>query len=299
MPRPRRGSGSAELVVSLFLFLLLSALASALVASARRRAAGVAGSTHSAQVLRHAAAPLAVQLRDLGPSSALRATDSTLHLLAAVGGAVTCGSTGPATVVVPAVARSGEPALTTLDRLPAVGDVAQLLVADTGAGAWSTHAVTDARAVAAASCAIGATTLTARAPLVVTLHPAPPATVGVGVPVRFATRLRYSLYRGGDDRWQLGLRRCGADSTSPCAIVQPVAGPLAPWHADPSRRGLRIEPLDATGGALPLADAGAAAALRITLRAPRVAGRAWVPVPRPDAAVVDSLVLLVAARNRP
>ena len=48
MPRTRRGSGSAELVVSLFLFLLLCALASALVATARRRAAVVAGSTHSA-----------------------------------------------------------------------------------------------------------------------------------------------------------------------------------------------------------------------------------------------------------
>jgi hypothetical protein len=39
--------------------------------------------------------------------------------------------------------------------------------------------------------------------------------------VRFARRVRYSVYRGGDGKWYLGYRRC----VTTCAAIQPISGP--------------------------------------------------------------------------
>jgi hypothetical protein len=173
-----------------------------------------------------------------------------------------------------------------------------LLVPDAAGGHWETRELTSAGMAPGAPCALGATSLAARPPLLLVTNPAPPP-VAPGAPLRVTTRLRYSLYKGGDGSWQLGLRRCGAAPTAPCEIVQPLAGPLLAHHADPAKRGLVVQPLAPDGTPLPMAGATQAAAFRVVLRAPRSAARVWTPFPKNGALAADSLVAWVATRNRP
>ncbi len=296
--RPRRGVGTIEILVALWIFLLLGALAAALVSTAHQRAASVAGSTHAAAVLRHAAAPLVHDLRGRAAGDPIIVDDSTVDLMALVGSSVVCGASGTDRLVIPARALPGELPLSTWSRTPQDGDVVQLLVADSAGGTWVERRVVGVTSAAGLPCAIGVTTAGARAPLLLTVAPPPPA-VAAGTPVRLLERVRYSLYRSGDGSWQLGRRRCGADPGAPCEIVQPVAGPLLANSVSPPGRGLLVEPLAPDGARLPMADASRAAAFRVVLRAPRAAARSWVPVPGRDTAVADSLVTRVATRNRP
>lgn len=298
LARARRGFGTLEILVALWIFLVLTALASALVGMAHRRAASVAGSTHAAAVLRHAAAALGYDLRGRAAGDWIAVDDSTVDLMAPVGAGVVCGAHGANGIVIPAPAAGDEAPLTTLRRAPQAGDVVHLLVPDAAGGHWIAREVTGTGSGSGASCALGALALDTRPPLVLLTSPAPPPVVS-GTPLRVTTRLRYSLYRSGDGSWQLGLRRCGAVPTAPCEIVQPLAGPLLAHHADPAKRGLTVEPLAPDGTPLPMADAAQAAVFRVTLRAPRTAARAWTPIPKSGALAADSLVAWVAARNRP
>ncbi|HEY0970226.1 MAG TPA: hypothetical protein VGE02_04520 [Gemmatimonadales bacterium] len=296
--RPRRGVGTIEILVALWIFLLLCALAGALVSTAHQRAAAVAGSTHAAAVLRHATAPLAHDIRGRATGDWIVLDDSTVDLVAVVGASAVCGTAGTNRLVIPARALADEPPLTTWSRAPQAGDAVQLLVPDSAGGVWVERRVVGVSGAAGLPCAIGATSPGARPPLLLTVAPPPPA-VPPGTPIRILERVRYGNYRSGDGSWQLGRRQCGAEPAAPCEIVQPVAGPLQPNSVDPASRGLLVEPLAPDGTRLPRGDAARAAAFRIVLRAPRAAARAWTPFPRRGADATDSLVTWVATRNRP
>jgi hypothetical protein len=98
--------------------------------------------------------------------------------------------------------------------------------------------------------------------------PALPATVGAGAPVRVVRRRRYTLYRGGDGAWWLGMREWDADGAP---AVQPLAGPFASIDSG----GLRATVRDAAG-AVVAPDAAGAAEVEVRLVAVgRRPGAGW------------------------
>lgn len=103
----------------------------------------------------------------------------------------------------------------------------------------------------------------------------------VGMPMRIARRIRYSLYRSSDGLTYLGLREW-SHALGRLGTVQPVAGPFDP-------EGSRFLYRDAAGNAIPTpADAGAIALVGVMLASKdRRPGPVWT----------DSV--LVALRNRP
>ena len=76
-----------------------------------------------------------------------------------------------------------------------------------------------------------------------------PLVLPVGTPLRFLRPLRFSLYRASDGLWYLGARDWNA-ATQRFNTVQPVAGPLRPYSADPAASGLSFAYVDGTGSPL-------------------------------------------------
>jgi hypothetical protein len=258
--------------------------AAAVATAARLRAASGREAARAAtrDQLHAAAAIVAAELAGAagadGPerTDVAELSDTAVDVRATVGGGVACAVApaggSPAVDVAAATAGVGWWAA-----VPQPGDVA--LLHDPGAlpepsdDAWLARAVRGAATVAGA-CAGGPFATPAGAagdaPRRLTLDGPPlPATVGVGAPVRVLRRRRYTLYRGGDGLWALGLREWDAAGWQ---AVQPLAGPLDGPRAD----GMRVQVRDAggapwTGGPLP-----AGAAVTVTFGASRRWGaRAW------------------------
>jgi hypothetical protein len=109
--------------------------------------------------------------------------------------------------------------------------------------------------------------------------------LATGSAVRVTRPIRYSIYRGGDGLWYLGVRSWNA-ALSRFNGVQPLSGP----YAAPSPAGSRIEYFDADGDRVP---SGASDTRPI-------ARTEWVLLsssPR-DTLLPDSSRFVVAARNR-
>jgi hypothetical protein len=74
--------------------------------------------------------------------------------------------------------------------------------------------------------------------------------VPAGTALRFLRPLRLSLYRASDNRWYLGAKDWNGAAQRFNAI-QPLAGPLQPYSADPTKTGLHFGYRDSQDAELP------------------------------------------------
>ncbi|MGH7695898.1 MAG: hypothetical protein ACRENH_13005, partial [Gemmatimonadaceae bacterium] len=125
-----------------------------------------------------------------------------------------------------------------------------------------------------------------------------PIAIPEGAPLRFTRTARFSLYKASDGRWYLGARDWNGDAER-FNSIQPVAGPLQAYSANPSESGLLFVYRDASGTQLPRpADGARIASITVTSRAVsdapvRVRGLASAANGR----YADSSSITVALRN--
>ena len=283
-PRRRGGYTLAELLVAAVIGGLVSTAAVATAARVRGASGREAERAVARAQLAQAVGVVGAELAGAAASNVAEGgdlaelSDTAVDVRAVVGGAVVCappvGGVPGSTVSLAA----GDVAVGWWAAAPQAGDVA--LVHDPGVAAGAEDDAWTARAVrgvsgAASACAggpfAGAAVAGGAVPWRLTLDGPPlPATVGVGAPVRVLRRRRYTLYRGGDGLWALGLREWDAGAWTG---VQPLAGPFDA----PVAGGMRVVVRDSVGAerapALPLP---AGAELEVRFAASRRWGRqAW------------------------
>jgi len=198
--------------------------------------------------------PLSATAGDLAPGEA---RDSAVEIRALVVTGAICDTAAGRLAMQPAAA----PDLLDRPTVPAAGDEAWSFADDDSGGRWHAATVTSARrtTVVGGRCARDGSAMH----LALSDADWPHA---LGAPVRVTRRARWSAYRTADG-WFLG-RREWSPGLLRFDVVQPVAGPLAPYGA---ASGLELRYFDAAGGALPAATTETArvARLEVTLRAPR------------------------------
>ncbi|MFL5639248.1 MAG: PilW family protein [Gemmatimonadaceae bacterium] len=121
--------------------------------------------------------------------------------------------------------------------------------------------------------------------------------IRIGSPVRFARRVRYSLYRAGDGDWYLGYRRCNAIGLSVCGVIQPITGAYRAYSPDSRSTGLLFEYFDASGQRL-VSTAPSPALARVDLTA-RSESADQLPFGFRSNRISDSAKVSVAIRNGP
>jgi hypothetical protein len=233
MNGPRRGATVAEMAVALVLVASAAALGAGLLLAAVRRARRDSNDSIAGQTTREAMHILAAEVASARWGSVFVRGDTALDLDAHVGVSVVCAIAGSVLVLPPSRTTLAEP-WTSWRYPPEATD--RVALWDSTA-AWSSATIDSVTTTAGGGCStsspfrsqadsINGEPLT-RLRLSGVIGAAP------GAPVRVFRAVRWSLYRGGDRRWWLGLRRC---SSEVCGAVQPVAGPLAP----PADTGLRF-----------------------------------------------------------
>lgn len=273
----RRAFTAIELLTALTVLAVVLALVARAATGHERLQRTLANSRAGARAAQQAVAIVAASLAPLAPDDIdpMAISDSAVEFLAFVGGAVGCVS--GAYVHVGAASDTGA-GLTSFVLAPAVGDRVVLLDESTDPPQWTPAAIDGVTSgglpCAAAGPADGQTLRLNRVP-------------GAGplVALRVLRRTRFNLYRSGDGDWYLGMREWNAGAGRFNGL-QPVAGPLAPYSADPARTGLRLTVVDADGREMPFPSVLAAGA-----RTVRVTARSR------DAA--DSAARVVGLRNAP
>lgn len=226
------------------------------------------------------------------PGTDLRvAQDSAIQIDAGIGAAVSCVSaTGD--LVVPAPAEAAGHTFTAFARPPAAGDAVHARFTDTLGSTWLRFHVADEPRSQGACVGLDqprpAWSIRLVEPVVIPLASA----------LRFTRPMRFSIYQSSDGRWYLGARDWNA-ALGQFNAIQPVAGPLRPYSADPAATGLRFAYHDSAGTEL-TAPVEPRRVARITVV---VRGRTGRPVriaglSRPAGTWDDSAVTVVAMRNR-
>lgn len=251
----------------------------------------------------HVAAAQLHLFRDIGESAALRrqvgqtsalvativshasaaggdivaALDSAIELHAPIGTALLCASDAGRVVIPAADARPGN-VLSSFSERPQPGDRIHALYQDSLGATWlSFHVASDPHMASGCAFFPGVADV-----WVLELREA--LGLPAGAPLRFTRPVRLSIYRGSDTRWYLGARDWNG-LTERFNTIQPLAGPLRPYSADPDSTGLLFTYRDASGAVLDApTDPLRIASITITARA---AG----------ARRVDESVLVVALRN--
>ncbi len=219
-------------------------------AAALRRQVGQASAVAVA-ILSHASAA--------GGDIAL-ALDSAIEIHSPIGTALTCGADAGRVVIPASDARAGN-TLAAFAEPPRPGDGLYAFFDDSVGATWLAFHV-----AAGISPAAGCAHFPGVAS-VWTLELREQVVIPAGAPLRFTRPIRLSIYRGGDSKWYLGARDWnGADGRF--NIVQPVAGPLRPYHTDPDSTGLLFIYRDAAGATLEAPfDPARIASITITARA--------------------------------
>ena len=275
-----------EMVLVLVLSGIVLGVVSGIGNGLHRQLRDTARRIEIAEELSAARAILPLDLRSLSPGDgdirAGEARDSSLEMRSAVANGIVCGITNGAVMLAPfrppggrSVSWSAQP-----------GDT--LWVLNDADSAWRPTRITDVHTTRGI-CPSLVSDASASAFDLDHL-----ATVGVrdslalapGNAVRVTRRIRYSLYRGGDGLWYLGVRSWNA-ATSSFNGVQPLSGPYAP----PSATGSRIEYFDTDVNRVP---SGASDTRRI-------ARTEWVLLSSSQRGTLhqDSSRVVVAVRNRP
>ncbi|HUO53065.1 MAG TPA: prepilin-type N-terminal cleavage/methylation domain-containing protein [Gemmatimonadaceae bacterium] len=278
MLNPRRGFSLVELIVAVVVACAIGAAVLESGVGQQRAFAAGARRAVARDAVRQAAAILSADLRALSPRDgdlyAIAPYQVEFRLLLGASVLCTIGAARDAAVLppLPSASRLG---LTSWVAAPAAGDT--LLVLDAASGAWARHVLTTDPA-AGASCPVGSgfaeTPAEAAAGWRIAFRPPLAPTVRPGAPLRFVRRARYQLYRAADARWYLGFVDCLATRATPCAVVQPVAGPY-------DAGGLRFAYLDSAGA--PAAAPADVAVITVDARASSAAADPGRP-PRRDSA---------------
>lgn len=240
--------------------------------------------------LGHAADVAAGVLRGIGgPEDILVAEDSAAEVNATYGMAFACG-TDTGRVVVPAP--SSSVTLSAFADAPQPGDDVRILVSDDSTSTWL-GARLGAPPAAGPPCG-----LFPSATATWSLSLVEPMVIAPGAAVRVSRRLRINSYRASDGRWYLGLREWNG-ALGRFNGVQPVAGPLRPYSADPGATGFRLIWSDSAGTTVtaePMRVASVSIVVRgESVRPARVAGLWSRAAPR----YADSSIATVTLRNRP
>jgi prepilin-type N-terminal cleavage/methylation domain-containing protein len=241
------------------------------------------------RALREGADALRYDLRALAPqqSGLYEIGEAFVDFRLITGFSVVCAIDSTRTVVSIPARSTSDPSLTSWIVAPDAGDTVMVLVpaANPDSAIWSQSALAavPARghpcpsAFADAGDSTASLTLRLTAPL--------SSTVGVGAPIRIFRRARYALYRAGDGAWYLGFQDCLATRATPCAIIQPVAGPYA-------ARGIRFRFLDTA--AAPTTNPSRVARIDVVMRSIAALGP---DVPGLPAAFEDSVLLTITPRD--
>ena len=241
------------------------------------------------RAVREGADALRYDLRAISPvrRAIYAMSETSIEVRLTTGFAVLCGIDSTRAIIrVPSRAAS-TPSLTSWIVAPEAGDTAMILspAADPDSAMWS-------KAVLAAPPARGrpcppafAQNGDSAASLAIRLTQPLPPSVGTGAAIRFVRRVRYELYRAGDGDWYLGFVDCLAARATPCAIVQPVAGPY-------TARGLQFRFLDSAG--TPTANPVRVRRIDVVLRSVGALGK---NVPGFSDTIADSVLFTIVPRD--
>jgi len=245
----RPGFSLVELLVAMVLACAIAAAAMDSLVRQQRAFAASARASVARGAIHQAAEVLTSDLRPLSPrdSDIYLAAPDKIEFRLLLGASVLC-TISPArdAATLPPTRAASALGLTAWVAAPQAGDT--LLVFDPGGPGladdrWTRHVLTADPAPGArcpATSGFTTTALEAGAGWSIAIRPPLAATVPAGSPIRFFRRARFELYRAADARWYLGFFDCLATRATPCAVVQPVAGPF-----DPS--GVRFTYLDSLG----------------------------------------------------
>jgi type II secretory pathway pseudopilin PulG len=287
----RQSSQSAFTVVELVLVLALGAIVLGLVSSVgarlQRHLLGEAARVAANEQLAAASELLPLDLRALSPAAGdiVDARDSAITVRAAIGTVLVCSASGATLTLAPYLGVDGR----SVPLAGQGGDTLWLLSLTDSGESWRPVRV-DALRRASGSCPA----LDARDGSIFDLSRLWAAvlrdTVSISAPTiaRITRPLRYSFYRAGDGHWYLGLQTWNI-ALAQFNVVQPVAGPYAPYASD---GGPRFQYFDAMGRALTLGTARSSAIARIDV----VLIGEWQALA--TAITADSQRLSIALRNR-
>lgn len=290
----RRGFTLHELLVALVVTALVCAMASAAAVSQLRFFRGAGELVALRTQLDQAASVSAAVLRDVAHAGDIvAALDSAFDAHVTIGVAHTC-EPGAGTLVVPGHTGAAGNVLAAYTEPPDVSDAAFVAVEDSLGVMWVALSVAAPPVPAGPCVAFPSVASTWR----VALQQGLP--VAGSSSVRFTRRTRLSLYRASDNLWYLGLRDWNG-ALARFNTIQPVAGPLRPYSADPARTGLLFEYRDSLGALLSApvpATRVASIALLVrgeSVRPVRTAGLHSAAAP----VYADSIAVAVTLRNRP
>jgi hypothetical protein len=294
----------AELAVVLVLMGLVGGTIGLSLLRQQRFYRGTSELLRAREGVRDAMELLSTDIRGMAAADTVRLrADSAIEFFAPLGGSIVCRNTGGTTIGLPSSSGRGN-TLTSFVTQPDTGDIA-VFHRDSidGGGEWERHRIAGFSAhPVATTCAVssgwvrqsdidaGGTGYEIDLATPLSSH------VGIGAPVRFIRRGRYSLYRASDGEWYLGYRRCNAVGVSTCGAIQPLSGPYRGYSASSRNTGLIFEYFEASGARLlPGASSLALARVDITARAEsrqliEVEGRTTIPS--------DSATVSVAIRNK-
>ena len=259
----RRGATLAELVVTMALLTIVLALIARASLGYQRLHLDLKAREVRTRAAEQAMEILAVELEPLSPEggdlAAGQATDSAVEFNAVLAAAIACDIRG-ATVRLPSPSPNTGTTFAEYVSTPSAGD--QLFAFDgmSEPEHWSSRTIVHVRQGGAA-CAWA----DVRDGFTLTLDSA--LTAERLAPVRITRRTRYSLYRGGDQQWYLGMRDWNASSERFNGI-QPVSGPYRAYSGSAALTGLRFTYVGAGGRALdiPVENTGMIRRVDVTLR---------------------------------
>jgi hypothetical protein len=232
--RCRRGATVAEMAVALLVAGFAATIGAGLLVAAERRARRDGHNAVSNQTARDVLHALRGEIESARWESIALRGDTAIDLQSHVGLSVVCSTAASAIVLPPATSSRAEPF--TLWRYPP--EATDVVAVWDSSGTWR-YATVDSVTSATGGCptsgpfrpiadSVAGTPLTR-----IVVSPSVTSGATIGSPVRVYRGVRWMIYRGGDQHWWLGQRRC----SPACGSAQPVAGPLAP----PSDSGLRFE----------------------------------------------------------
>ena len=239
----RRGWTLHEMIISLGIMGIVLGLASHAATQQLRFFRGVEDIVALRRQVAHTTHIVSSVLWDASASDITVARDSALELHASIGTAVTCESVS-GRITIPAASGASGNALAAFIESPEAGDRVMAFFEDSLGATWlALHVAAGPASVG--SCAAFPSVVNT---WVVTLQES--LVVPTGTVLRFTRPLRLSLYHASDNRWYLGAKDWNG-ATLRFNTIQPVAGPLEPYSADPARSGLSLRYLDSEGLELP------------------------------------------------
>jgi hypothetical protein len=241
----------------------------------------------------HATAIAVRALWSVSPATGdiLVALDSAIEFHSAIGSGVVCdGYTG--SVVIPTPRPESGNTLSAFWDTPQAGDRVHVFFDDSLGFGWLALHVAASPVPGPACPALGdvgeSWLLALREPI----------SIPDGAPLRFTRRARLSLYKASDDKWYLGSKEWNEDAQR-FNSIQPVAGPLRAYSANPAETGFLLSYRDASGTLL-LAPVETAriATIAVTCRAEtpapmRVRGLATAQ----GGSYEDSFSIIISLRN--